>query len=59
MRVDVFWGVKGLDKEGGSHWDAEFIGKAVMDDKLDLSSKEAQQSLLDFCEDLREEPFVK
>ena len=41
MRVDVFWGVKDLNKEGGTHWDAEFIGKAIMDDKLDLSSPEA------------------
>lgn len=59
MRVDVFWGVKDLNKEGGTHWDAEFIGKAIMDDKLDVSSPEAQNSILDFCKNLREEPFVK
>lgn len=53
MRVDIFWGVKDLNVEGGSYWDPEFIGKAVMDETFDLSSKDAQKSILDFCTDLR------
>lgn len=36
--VDIFWGVKDLNKTGGSMWDASFIGTAIMDDKLDASS---------------------
>lgn len=39
--VDLFWGVKDLDKSGGSQWDATFIGKAVMDDKFDMSQEDA------------------
>ena len=39
MTIDLFWGIKDLDTNGGSHWDPEFIGKAIMDDKFDLSPK--------------------
>lgn len=41
MAIDIFWGVKDLNTEGGSYWDAEFIGKAIMDETFDLSSVEA------------------
>ena len=37
MQIDIFWGIKDLNTDGGSHWDAEYIGKAVMDEKFDLS----------------------
>lgn len=50
--------MKDLDKEGGNHWDAEFIGKAIMDEEFDLSSEEAQKSLLNLCSDLRKQDFV-
>lgn len=59
MQIDLFWGVKELNTEGGSHWDAEFIGKAVMDDKFDLTPVAAQTSILNFCKDLRKQTFVK
>ena len=52
LYVDIFWGVKGLNKEGGSQWDASFIGEAILDEKFDLSEKKAQLSLLKLCEDL-------
>lgn len=59
MMVDIFWGIRELDTEGSSHWDPEFIGKAVMDDSFDLSTEEAQNSILSFCKDLRKQEFVK
>jgi len=39
LKIDMFWGIKDLDTNGGSHWDPEFIGKAVMDKNFDLSPK--------------------
>jgi len=59
MTIDLFWGIKDLDTNGGSHWDPEFIGKAIMDDKFDLSPKIAQKSIMDFCIDLRKQDFVR
>jgi len=53
LKIDLFWGIKDLDTNGGSHWDPEFIGKAVMDESFDLSPKIAQKSIMDFCKDLR------
>ena len=38
--VTLFWGVKHLDKDGGSLWDSSKIGKAVLDEKFDFSDKE-------------------
>lgn len=46
IKVDIFWGVKELDKEGGTYWDSSFIGKGVMDPDFDLSPPEAQKSIL-------------
>ena len=59
MMVDVFWGIKELDTTGYNHWNPEFIGKAVMDTKFDLSPIESQKSILDFCKDLKKQSFVK
>jgi len=59
MTIDLFWGIKDLDTNGGSHWDPEFIGKAIMDDKFDLGPKVAQKSIMDFCIDLRKQDFVR
>jgi len=39
LKIDMFWGIKDLDTNGGSHWDPEFIGKALMDTNFDLSPK--------------------
>ena len=39
-------------------WDPSYIGEVMMDPDFDLSPKEAQQSLLDFCSDLVSQDFV-
>lgn len=57
LSIDVFWGVKDLDKEGKSKWnrkwDPAFIGEVIFDDTFDLSPEENQKSLLDLCADLK------
>lgn len=58
IKVEIFWGVKDLNKDGVGSWDSEVFGTAVMDDKFDISSKEAQQSLLNFCSDLKDQKFI-
>ena len=52
--IHVFWGVKGLAKDGGSQWDSSFIGKAIMDEKFDMSQEDAQKSVLNICKELKE-----
>jgi len=59
MKIDIFWGIKGLNTKDVDYWDPKSIGKAVMDDKFDLSPITAQQSLLKFCDDLRKQDFVR
>jgi len=58
LKVDIFWGIKDLNTEGGSHWDPEFIGKAIMDEKFDISPVDSQKSIMKFCSDLRLKKFV-
>lgn len=53
MMVDVFWGIKELDTSEYNHWNPEYIGKAIMDTDFNLSPKESQTSILNFCKDLR------
>lgn len=63
MNIDIFWGVKGIDKGDISKWDArwdsETIGEVIWDESFDLSPEVNQQSLLDFCADLKTKDFVK
>lgn len=39
--VNMFWGVKDLDRSQGNHWDTEYIGEAEMDPDFDLSPEES------------------
>lgn len=57
--VNIFWGVKDIDKQGGSQWDSFHIGKAILDEQFDLSSEEAQSTMLTFCADLKKQDFVR
>lgn len=56
--VNVYWGIKSINRENVDRWNPEDIGDAVLDDEFDLSSIEAQASLVKFCRDLREQEFV-
>jgi len=58
MAVDIYWGVNDIDKSETSMWDPIYIGDAIMDENFDLAPKDAQQSLMDFCEDLIERDFI-
>ena len=51
--VDVYWGVKELDKSTADKWDAEVFGTAIMDRNFELSSVSSQTNLLTFCSELR------
>lgn len=39
-------------------WDPEDLGKVIYDDDFDMSSEEAQMSVLQMCKDLREQFYV-
>ena len=53
MDIFIFWGVKDIDKSDVSMWDTNYIGEVVWDKQFKFESKEAQQSLIDLCADLR------
>lgn len=59
FKIYLFWGVKDIDKSDTSFWDATYAGKAIMDPDFDLSSEEAQMSILNLCKDLRKQEFVQ
>lgn len=58
IRVSIFWGVKDIKKGKVNRWDPADLGEVVFDEDFDLTPKEAQQSLIDFCQDLRSQKFV-
>lgn len=53
IKVTIFWGVKELIKDDVGLWDATDMGKVVMDDKFTLSTVDAQNDILKFCDDLQ------
>jgi uncharacterized membrane protein YdfJ with MMPL/SSD domain len=53
LYIVMHFGILDLDKEGTSMWKSNDIGTAILDPEFDISSVEAQQSLLDLCSDLR------
>ena len=54
LAVHIYWGVKDIDRYKTTMWDASYAGDVVWDEDFSIYSVEAQQSLLNFCEDLRE-----
>ena len=58
LKVYIFWGVKDIITKDVGAWDASNLGQVQMDDHFSLSSKEAQQNILNFCEDLKNQEFV-
>lgn len=53
LNIDIFWGVKDIDREEVSKWDPAYVGEVIWDDSFDLSPEANQQSLLDLCADLK------
>ena len=41
MNIQIYWGVKGIDKSETSKWDADYIGKVIFDDEFSVYSAEA------------------
>ena len=58
LKVWIFWGVKNISKDDVGSWDSSDLGKVEMDPNFSLSSKESQQNILDFCDDLKKQDFV-
>lgn len=59
IQVHLYWGVDRLDKDEISQWASDQLGDVIFDSKLDLSPKEAQLSLLNLCQDLKNQTFVE
>lgn len=51
------WGVQPIDN--GNYLDPTSRGKLYLDDTFNVSAKESQQWLLDFCKNLKKQPFYQ
>ena len=58
LNVDVYWGVKGINKDKVVRWNPDYVGEVIWDETFDISSEANQRSLLDFCDDLLKQEFV-
>ena len=41
LKINIFWGVKDIDKDKTTKWDPIYVGEAIMDDGFDLSPPQA------------------
>lgn len=64
--VDIMWGLNGINKTGVDRFNASDIGSADWDKEFDMSSKQAQQDILQFCKTIKNQkeilynpPFVQ
>lgn len=51
--VDMMWGVEGINKTNVDFFNASDIGTTIWDNEFDMSSREAQQQIYDFCQHLK------
>jgi predicted RND superfamily exporter protein len=51
--VNIYWGVKDIDKSKASMWDAHYIGEVIWDEKFSIYPKDAQMSIVNLCKDLK------
>jgi hypothetical protein len=51
-KVNFYFGVDSLSNQDVNIWDPSLQGRVIFENSFDLSSKEAQQSLNDFCIEL-------
>lgn len=58
IRVSIYFGIKDINKEKVSMWDPEDLGEIIYDDDFDMTSEEAQMSVLQMCKDIRDQFFV-
>jgi hypothetical protein len=59
IEVQIYWGVKGYNDSKVDSFDPQQLGLVEFDRGLDVSSKEGQEMLLEFCQKLKEKDFVK
>lgn len=53
VRVDVFWGLAGVDTSGVNRWNLDSRGRLLLDDEFDATSEAAQMHVLNSCAALR------
>lgn len=58
LNIDIFWGVKDVNRDDVVKWEPSYVGEVIWDDSFDLSPEANQQNLLDFCTDLVTQDFV-
>lgn len=52
-RVDIIWGVSGVDRSSISTWDTKEVGNVIWDESFDPLTPESQQAIVDLCDNLK------
>lgn len=58
LSVDIYFGVKSIDKTNTSLWKMEDIGEVIFDDNFDISDVATQKAIRDFCTNLTQQEFA-
>lgn len=56
--VNLYWGVKGIDRTGENQWDPIFVGEPEWDTSFDPVSVKSQEFFVKLCKELDEQDFV-
>jgi len=54
LAITIYWGAQDINKDKTTRWDPVYIGEAVMDDTFNTSTVEAQESIIKFCQELKD-----
>uniref|UniRef100_A0A7S3CP63 SSD domain-containing protein n=1 Tax=Strombidium rassoulzadegani TaxID=1082188 RepID=A0A7S3CP63_9SPIT len=57
-RIYFMWGIEGVDREGESIWDPEFLGEPLWTQNFNIKSAQSQNQLIEFCEEVQDKEFV-
>ena len=58
VQLQITFGIVGVDRDGYSRWDPVKYGEVIWDEDFDMSSPEAQQYLLDVCNQTKASDLV-
>ena len=56
--VNLYWGVKGIDRQGENQWDPIFVGEPEWDTSFDPVDIKSQEYMVKLCKELDQQEFV-
>lgn len=56
--VQLFFGIKDIDRTDSSMWVSDFVGEAILDEDFNIGIPDSQKFLNEFCNDLKAQTFI-